>query len=744
MAAQKPEVGGAPDPSRERVETSAADRVAFGDFELDLRRRALLKDGERIHLTEKPLAALLLLVQQPGEVVSKRRLMDEVWRDTIVTEDSLVQAIGEVRRALADPKDDPRYIQTVPREGYRFLAKVVPVPSASAARGPVESPRPSAEPSAPSVSPPVGDVRSPGGGRRTVLALVAGSAFVGLAAAILWIVRSNGTPPSIVERQRLLSDFTLSGSHRSPSFSRDGNTIAYVSDSSGSDEVWVRGVAGGRAVRVTRSDDRSHIGRLRWSPAGDVIAYTRIPPGEEHATPSVWVVPPLGGAAHLLLSNARNPNWSRDGRTIVFERGAEIWLADRDGQNERRLAGVPDTPLLLTDRYPALSPDGAHVSLFNTVDGLDGQLWVVSVSDGSARKIVKELFEGAATVWDPSGRWIYFSSTLGGSRTIWRVDVATQTREPVSTGAGEDDEPELSADGRRLVYTNMRREFELVVMGPGGENVLRQGRQNILAPAFSPDGRSLAYSQSDGSGSEHLYVLALGSGEEPRQLTFEQGGKNVFPQWSGDGQRIYFYQRRPDSSFREISLTNGAVRVIGAGWTWARQHAARVHPDGESALYIKLRPRSIGEIALSDAPEAMFTRRLSDEQESRLPFVLDHPRWSPDGARLVGVSSTGGVLPSGEVVHCRTDGSDCRRLAPGYDPTWSSDGRLVHFLRARASADSADVRSIAADGSAERLTASIGPLRSIAHFYDVSPSGDVAFVRYRESRRELWIADLGR
>jgi DNA-binding winged helix-turn-helix (wHTH) protein len=100
------------------------DVVRFGEFTLDTRRRALFRGGERLHLTEKPLATLILLAAHHGRVVTKRTIMDEVWRDTIVTEDNLVQAVGEIRRVLGDDKVDPRFVQTVPREGYRFLARV--------------------------------------------------------------------------------------------------------------------------------------------------------------------------------------------------------------------------------------------------------------------------------------------------------------------------------------------------------------------------------------------------------------------------------------------------------------------------------------------------------------------------------------------------------------------------------------------------------------------------------------------
>jgi DNA-binding winged helix-turn-helix (wHTH) protein len=93
----------------------------FDSFTLDFRQRALYQNGERIRLTGKPLETLIVLVTRAGETVTKRDLLDVVWKDVHVTEDVLVQAIGEIRRALGQRKGDDRFVQTVPRQGYRFV-----------------------------------------------------------------------------------------------------------------------------------------------------------------------------------------------------------------------------------------------------------------------------------------------------------------------------------------------------------------------------------------------------------------------------------------------------------------------------------------------------------------------------------------------------------------------------------------------------------------------------------------------
>jgi DNA-binding winged helix-turn-helix (wHTH) protein len=101
--------------SMESAQTTG-DVIYFGEFTLDLKRHGLFVGADRVHLTSKPVETLIYLVENRGRVVEKRELMDTVWKDVFVTEDTLVHAIREIRRALSDDREDPRYVQTVPRK----------------------------------------------------------------------------------------------------------------------------------------------------------------------------------------------------------------------------------------------------------------------------------------------------------------------------------------------------------------------------------------------------------------------------------------------------------------------------------------------------------------------------------------------------------------------------------------------------------------------------------------------------
>src|SRR6187200_319668 len=106
------------------TENVAADYFRFDSFCLDPADRRLTRDGVPIELSGRYLDALALLVREPGRLVTKDRFMDEVWRGIPVTDEALTQCIRTLRRQLGDDATSPRFIETVPKHGYRFIAVV--------------------------------------------------------------------------------------------------------------------------------------------------------------------------------------------------------------------------------------------------------------------------------------------------------------------------------------------------------------------------------------------------------------------------------------------------------------------------------------------------------------------------------------------------------------------------------------------------------------------------------------------
>lgn len=116
---------------------TASSLLRFDAFELDTGNRRLSRDGRPVELGSRYFDALVLLLRADGALVSKERFMDEVWRGVPVTDEALTQCIRTLRRALDDDAGSPRFIQTVPKHGYRFLASVESGAAASSARLPI-------------------------------------------------------------------------------------------------------------------------------------------------------------------------------------------------------------------------------------------------------------------------------------------------------------------------------------------------------------------------------------------------------------------------------------------------------------------------------------------------------------------------------------------------------------------------------------------------------------------------------
>ena len=108
--------------------------VRFGRFELDEANALLLCDGKGVALAPRPFNLLCVLARQPGFLLTKDSLLDEVWGHQFVSDAVLKTAISDLRMALGDDPRDPRYIQTVSRRGYRFIAATAVVPAARSVR----------------------------------------------------------------------------------------------------------------------------------------------------------------------------------------------------------------------------------------------------------------------------------------------------------------------------------------------------------------------------------------------------------------------------------------------------------------------------------------------------------------------------------------------------------------------------------------------------------------------------------
>lgn len=561
---------------------------------------------------------------------------------------------------------------------------------------------------------------------RSPAALIAvGLLLVALAVVGYMVLTRRNRSIIAAQQQHLVS--TLSGSHRSATFSPDGLRIAFISDAAGVSQVWTTTLSGGTPRQITFGEARA--ARPRWSPQGDEIAYVR----ETGSNTGVWLVKPEGGEPRKVIEGGRNPAWSSDGKQLVFERGYDLWTANADGSDQTRVEGLPRTDLLVVDRNPALSPDGSMIAFFQKDRGPLGDIWLIPTKGGPARQLTFDSNFGGTPIWTPDGQFIIFSSLRGGSRTLWRIAASGGQPEPLLVSAGEDTEPEISRDGRQLIYTNSRNNFMLVLTDPatGKSTTLTESRVDMVDPSFSPKGDKVLFFMVADGGDVHIFQINT-DGSGLTQLTRTKGTRNIHPQWSADGTAIYFYQSHPTMSFRKLKIGDEQSSEVVSGWEWGTQFGARVDPEGKRIIYSKL---DRGNVA------ATMIRDIASGSESAFTMLLRHARWSPDGKVVIGGDTQAPKSRLADLELCPADGGACRRLTTGGYPHWSLQSR-IYFVRQSSFPEGEEIWSVSPAGGDEVKVADLHPMHPIGHFLDVSASGQIVWVQYEQGRNELWLARL--
>ena len=267
--------------------------VRFGTFEVDLPAGELRKSGVKLRLTGQPFQVLTILLERPGEVVTREELQKRLWPDTFVDVDhNLNTAINRIREVLGDSAESPRFVETLPRRGYRFVAPVegtqtTEVPVGSAVRQKSRMPWV----------------------RRTSILVV----LVLLAAAGFFIYWRLQSPPSLAKRTLARITFD-DGLQIGATWSPDGRFIAYSSNRGGKFDIWVQQVSGSNPVQITKGPGQNW--EPDWSPDGKYIAYR-----SEEGDGGIYVIPALGGAGleRKISPFGYYPKWSPDSSQVLFQ-----------------------------------------------------------------------------------------------------------------------------------------------------------------------------------------------------------------------------------------------------------------------------------------------------------------------------------------------------------------------------------------------------------------------------------------
>ena len=565
--------------------------LAFGAFELDRDEGLLFRAGEHVPLPPKALQTLVVLVESGGRLLTKDELMRAIWADTFVEEHNLTLNIHILRKALNHNGGADRYIETVPRRGYRFIA-----PVRETTRAPQDA----------TVGPPPPAVESRRPGMVWVAAIIAAAVLVAgtLAASRLLARRTDlDAGPAVIRLTNNIAD------DRQPDVSPDGRHIVFVTNrDGGKGEIYVMDAVGGNPRNLTQhpsnddtpawspdgrriafqSDRRGPIelfvmdadgghptpltpgARAAWSPDGTRIAYQL---SVDHH-PDVFTIDVTGGAAQRVTFDrdfAADPSWSPDGTRLAFTAARNHKLQI----DVMRLDGTGRTTL--TDRgnnrVPAWSPDGRRILFSSDRDGPEA-LYVMEADGSVQHRVDPQSGEGA---WWPDGRAIVFESDRDGNTELYRrrLDREPDGAARLTSHVATDDHPSWSRDGRLIAFdSNRDGKPNIFVMDPDGgqiRNLTRSGASDAQ-PAWSSNDASIAFA-SDRGGTLAIYAIrADGSGL--RRLT--EGHGDSAPQWSPDDRSICFSR---DRGIWTAPVAGGPPRRLASGETcsWS--------PDGSHVTF---------------------------------------------------------------------------------------------------------------------------------------------------------------
>src|SRR5262245_53515230 len=539
-----------------RESTASSRIVRFGVYEVDLSSEELRKNGLRVKLSGQPFQVLAMLLGRPGQVMTREEIQKNLWPDgTFVDFDhSLNTAINRIREALGDSAENPRFVETLARRGYRFIAPVVSTGSPGA--------RHTGQTTQEETGTQVVDGMHHRRRRGLWAALLAGSVVAILIAVVVYPKLKTPQPAS----QRVLTRLTFDdGLQFGATWSPDGRFIAYSSDRGGKFDIWVQPVSGGDAVQVTKGP--GHNWQPDWSPDGRQIVFR-----SERNDGGLYLVPALGGTERKIASFGYRPRWPPDSSQVLFQTNLNLldvispdfYVVAFDGSPPRKVLADFFRQHNLHARSAAWHPDGKRISVWVSQSGRIPTLWTVPVDGGTAVELEAapdlerqlgnvgaggRLFDLAFS-WSPSGQAIYFERTVGGAKNLWRVTNEPETMratsvERLTTGPGPDTDFARARDGKRLALTSRTQHSRVWLFPFNATNgrILGKG-QAVTSPGMvawrqdlSQDGSKLAFSVLR-AGKHELWEKSLLDGKEVQLAADDYVRRHA--QWSPDGGRLAY------------------------------------------------------------------------------------------------------------------------------------------------------------------------------------------------------------
>ncbi len=603
--------------------------VQFGVFELNMQTGELRKSGIRIRLQGKPFQILQALVEHPGEVVTRDELRKRLWpADTFVDfESGLNTAANRLRLTLGDSAESPRYIQTLARTGYRFIASV----SEAAPQPDLEIVPAPAIPSAP--APPV-EHRS----ANHVIAGLSVAAILILIAGVIYLTRHR-VPQEAAFRQITFRRGFVDTARIAP----DGQTVLYAAQWNG--EPWSISMVSPGSPE-SRSLGFNGYNLMSVSKAGELVLAKKR---------SLYRVPMNGGSPKLFLEGVAWADWIPQG---------DIALVRQDG-GEAKVEFPRGKTIFRTSGYVSdlrVSPTGDAVAFLEhpmTTDDGGSVVWVDS--SGTAHRISEGWASEAGLAWSPNGHEIWFTASRTGVNRFLYAATRSGSVRNVASIPGTMTLHDISPKGEVVISRDTLR--EMMAAGTAGQDQEKDvswfdwSQPNDI----SPDGRYLLFTEGgEGGGREYaVYIRDLSTGSTTRLSDGE--GFAFFP----DGKSIVAMLPRDNKHLNIVPVGAGQPRTV-AGKDLAYQWA-QVFPDGRKLLVTGSMPGK---------GLRLYTQSLDGGAPVALTpeIILDFPRISPDGKRIAGATPTRKIA----VIPATGGAPDLLPMEGiGVPVKWSDDGNRL-------------------------------------------------------------------
>jgi Tol biopolymer transport system component/DNA-binding winged helix-turn-helix (wHTH) protein len=656
--------------------------IRFGLFEADLNRGTLTRQGIRLRIQEQPFRILEMLLRQSGEIVTREQLRHALWPEgTHVNFDgSLNAALKKLRAALQDDAENPRFVETVPRQGYRFVAPVhiINESPVQAIPGQVvngEDGDKSVEVRL-RVNPYLDDLTAAEThwDQRRAERTQQWFDFLLLAAGILfgsWLLFFIVYPvprPSVQRVNRITNDGRI---EEWGGIVTDGTRIFFLEREAGHWNLMQTSVEGGNAEKIAAPFPNMRI--FAVSPDHSQFLVGQFMRRDEEMP--LWLWPVQGGEPRRLgKATGHDPAWSPDGMQIVFVQGQDLYSVRRDGTQLRKLLHMQGEP-----HTPAWSPDSRNIRFTMEVSEYGTQaIWEVSAEGNYPHPILaagNPPSRQSSGTWTADGKYFLFSGceqydcNLWAMRDVWSwFRRSRHTPVPLTSGPDALNVATPAQTGSRIFAFSFRSRRELQKFDP---RTMRAAALSLDTHAeegsVSPDGAMVVYSdRPDGS----LWRSRTDGTQRLRLTSAPLSG--MAPQWSPKGEQILFTGVRPGQA-RQIYIVasdGGALRpVLPEGWEGAQ---ADWSPDGYRIAVVMRNRKTHPQFGLYTLePTTAVWKEFSDSKE------LGEPRWSPDGRYIACVDSSNHNLVLVDVQRGKrlwlASGGFLERLY------WSADGSAVYF-----------------------------------------------------------------